>query len=272
MLRTCFGDGVDASKLTTKFNGDMEKMVKWNGRKRGSLATSTRASVAFIKGSTSYISKVRCGVAQYLVERGQNQVNTALVARPMHCVFVVSIDCTTECVKVGTVMGPHTTMIILASVFTRQSQEQVLDTKLLVPTQVIHDETAEGLHAGMRRGLPSLALPCREVAEKDRVLILNTDSHKANKRLYRHFCCVADTLEWMWVLHSFCVMHMVCASLVAVLSSFDLINGAFCAALQIHKGTTMKGIREYVHAFIDAHLQVEHEWDPSWDRVTSLLL
>ena len=58
----------------------------------------------------------------------------------MHSVWVVSIDCTTESIKVGTVLRPHTTMIILASVFTRQSQEQALDTKLLVPTQVIRDE------------------------------------------------------------------------------------------------------------------------------------
>ena len=209
--------------------------------------------------SSSFVQKVRNGVAQFLVAECDRLVASTIANRPEHDILQFSIDCTTENLKVGSVIGPHQIFLTLAKHSARIANDFVVQ-EILCPIRVLDEENAECILAGLKSVLPAV----QDTPERKRALILNSDSHAANKRLFRHFAAQSEKHGPLFALHSFCVMHMTCAALVAVIREMDVINGAFCATLQLHKGHTMSKLTGTVHSYIDTQLEIVYEYDESW--------
>jgi len=226
-----------------------------------SVAVSvSKAVAAQLKSATTHIQKLRDGTAQLLVDRVQATINEQMAASPIHDILQFSIDCTTESMRCGRVIGPQQVFLMLGKYATRTSTGLTC-TELLCPTLTLQEENAECLLAAVRKCLPQAF----DIVDRRRVLILNSDSHKANKRLFRYLHHFVESNEHVFALHSFCVMHMTCASLAAVLGGFNIISGAFCATLQLHKGSTMSDLQDKVHSYINDKLEIEHEWDERWN-------
>lgn len=223
------------------------------------MLLATKATAAYHKASTNHIQQMRDGMAHVLVEATTTQVREAIEREPDHDVFTLSMDCTTESIKVGNVIGPHQVFLVLGTHVARKGIF-LEETDLLCPTQSLAEENAENILAGVRKVVPWLL----DRPPQTRALIVNSDSHKANKRFFRHCAALAEQWPELLVKHSFCLMHMICAALVSTLNAFDVINGAFCATLQLHKGLTMANLQQQVHSYIEESLEVVHEWDPSW--------
>jgi hypothetical protein len=147
-----------------------------------SVAVSvSKAVAAQLKSATTHIQKLRDGTAQLLVDRVQATINEQMAASPIHDILQFSIDCTTESMRCGRVIGPQQVFLMLGKYATRTSTGLTC-TELLCPTLTLQEENAECLLAAVRKCLPQAF----DIVDRRRVLILNSDSHKANKRLFRH--------------------------------------------------------------------------------------
>ena len=131
---------------------------------------------------------------------------------------------------------------------------------LICPTTVIDSTAAEYVLDALIERLPIMFSFDANVRY---VLIMNCDSASSNGRLAGHMRALTETKPFCF-LHSRCMMHMACASVVAELKTLDMTTSAFCATLQLHDGQRMDSLRRAVRAYIFANVKVCYEQPADW--------
>ena len=216
-------------------------------------------------------------MASVLWTKSQETHSACRAALPEYIVYEVSFDETTEDMVVDGDKGPQHVMMIQGKIsYCYDDYIEVVDA--VVPITILAGITAEHLLRALKTRVPAVVEGFAALGIPY-CIVLNSDSAKACKRLARHFQALAESQPDRMHLHSRCQQHMVSASLVSVASMFDLTNGSFCATLQLHKGSTMKSLRDGCEEHIRNTLEVTHVWDEAWNEnykmnksVLSLLL
>ena len=90
-------------------------------------------------------------------------------------------------------------------------------------------------------------------------LVLNTDSAKALVKTAAGIAAnsgkaLTEALRHPNLIHARCMMHMMFAAFVYVVSSLDIINPMFCATVRANKGETKRGVRQIAKEIIKAML------------------
>ena len=135
---------------------------------------------------------------------------------------------------------------------------------VIIPTTVVDDTTAESslgvmhlrvawLFDAIAKGVPM-------------VVVLNSDSAKANLRLARHFLALAQSSTSLMLLPSRCMMHMTAAAVSHCMQAHHLISPLFCATLQLHHGHIMRKLRSCVNQLIEDNLVVTSVWREEWEH------
>ena len=114
-------------------------------------------------------------------------------------------------------------MIIHARLTTQVDSGEFADADIPLPTSVIDSTDAPHLLYTLQTRLP---LMFRFDPGVRYALILNCDSAPSNSRLARHMIALAEKEPFVF-LHSRCMMHMACATIVTLLKELDLTNSAF---------------------------------------------
>ena len=91
-------------------------------------------------------------------------------------------------------------------------------------------------------------------------LVLNTDSAKA---LIKTAACLAEVagtdstiaLKHPRFMHARCMMHMMFAAFVYMVSELDIINPMYCATVRANKGDVKRGFRDLIKASIEAKIR-----------------
>jgi len=175
-------------------------------------------------------------------------------------VLQVSFDETTQEVR-NNVSGDQS-LLMMSGKFVYLVGSRRIEGDIIVPTTILTEGCAEALLAALELRVPELFVEykCRLV------VILNSDSHKACMRLARHFYSVAQNskMPGITVLHSRCMQHMANAALVYTTNPFKLLNGCFCSTVQMHKGQTMRQLKDQTRVLIDRFLVIEYEAKEQW--------
>ena len=224
------------------------------------LAFSTHASGYFLNSSTTYVQRLRDGLANFSVDAAWSNVATAVARVPVFIVMELSFDETAEDLQVGSELGPQTTLMMhVRRLFVYETETVLIHVS--IPTAVLLDATAESISVALRDRVPMAFQHFRA----GMLLVLNSDSAESCKRVARHFHRLAETVRPRYHLHSRCQQHLTNAALVYVTKQFQLLDGSFCSTVQLHKGAAMRDLRQGCHAFIKKHLRIAHVWDPTWD-------
>ena len=84
-----------------------------------------------------------------------------------------------------------------------------------------------------------------------RVVIMCSDSAKSMLKLARGIAHFADPDTA--VMHTFCCMHMLWASIMAMLNAYQLVNGIFCATCLLHKARNRRHLRRKLFIHLRGH-------------------
>ena len=180
-------------------------------------------------------------------------------------IFVCAFDETTQDLRVAQASdGPQHIFMIQGRVICLYGDGTVRVEDMVLPITVVLDTTAETMLRALKIRMPQLF---KQYGDDIVVLVVvNSDSAASCLRLGRHFQATAEQIEMRLHLHSWCLQHMTSTSLVMTSKIFtnELMSGAFCSTVQLHKGSTMKLLKDGVMRHIRQHLQITHVWDPSW--------
>lgn len=201
-------------------------------RPQTTVAASTTVLAAVNRASATHVKRLRDGVAGQILQHQEDLVFSSTGGAP-YVISVVSLDETTEDVAVEGDLGPRPILMMHGRSMCRKDG-QVHEHELIFPTTVLDDTTAETVLAALHDRAQWLfnVRPAGKL-----IVILNSDSAPALKRMRRHFEFLAkqDGGKRLHV-DSFCQMHMMCATAVGAFAPLGLVSPTFCATLQLHQG------------------------------------
>ena len=152
-------------------------------------------------------------------------------------------------------MGSHHLMMLAARTLTRTAGGGKQTVDVMLPPAVLCDITARTILAALKSRVHQL-MPLRSTPNSVQgVVILNTDSHSALKRVANHYASLARSGDFPLLLHGRCMMHMFFTGLTSMLSHLQLISPMFCSTILLHKGGNMRNLREQVRAHVARHLR-----------------
>ena len=231
VLRACFGE--DGSSM---------------------LHQAPRTVAQWFRAGHGHVQRVRNAVAETILQRVTALMDSA-AEKARNIILEVSFDETKEDIRVDGATGTHHVMIIHARLTTQVDSGEFADADIPLPTSVIDSTDAPHLLYTLQTRLP---LMFRFDPGVRYALILNCDSAPSNSRLARHMIALAEKEPFVF-LHSRCMMHMACATIVTLLKELDLTNSAFCATLQLHDGARMRSLRAAVRQHVLEILYVKPE-------------
>ena len=245
VLRACFGHSCEDG----------------NKHRINVLASSSSALASQTSSGPTHVQNLRDGTAMLAMKRQQRMLDELVQeGAPDLVVITASFDETTQEVSVEKQSTGKSILMSSAKLVAIHGEKKVT-IDVVLPVAVLRDGTAETLLTVLKHRLPLLvwfdgACPL--------IVTLNSDSHKACVRLGKHFSRLAEDHINRFHLHSRCQQHMINAALVHATETLQLINGSFCATVQLHSGTVLTDMKHRCKEMINERLRCVFVQDPSW--------
>ena len=194
----------------------------------------------------------------------------ASVGAGKHTIMRIALDETETLVLVEKSNFSHHMLMLHLNVFFRAIDGSVTEHSVAVPPYIIEDQSTECVLDALQDRFGKLVFSSGPT-DCVKVIILNSDSHKALIRLGKHMTeSLAGPSTRCITVHGRCQMHQYFSCLARMVKGFDLINGMFCATCLLHRGATMKGLQKAVHADIKRIIKLSYapprEEDKAYNR------
>ena len=163
-------------------------------------------------------------------------------------------------------------MMLSGRMLRRSLSSDATITDLTLPPAVLQDITARTLLAAITaRVQPYMPQQVGDVSLCS-VLVFNTDSHSALKKVANHFASAARAGTGPWSVHGRCMMHMFFSALASTVAPLGLANPMFCSTILLRKGANMRNLRLGVRKLIAAKLRIVYRKPPDHNRHNSAVV
>ena len=207
-----------------------------------------------------YVQRVRDAVAEVYCRQQEEHFRKLIGTGAFVYVSEISTDETEQSIQcLGSQSPEHIAMFHAKATLVPDVNDTADVHDYIVPPAVLANQTAGCLLSAIEARVGGLIWP-EALAAHLTVFILNTDSHKAMKRMGIEFARRASSL--CWFVHCFCSMHMLASCMVRMLHTFQLICDMFCATCVMHRASHRRMLRAAVRSMVVQRMDIVFEEPP----------